>query len=173
MLPLTIKDIRNALEKILRKQFDFVDFSIEPTKVMNRSEEFSIIFKIYEDEFWIDVSPNINKLYIGTRSLGEPGHIDSVHIWLSTPFEYDKKKFEFGWRKDLEIFIDALYEHLKEMAEKKVLEQCIDSVYGKEAETKTDEPPVAVIGESKIGECKIADKPSIFNGLKDDEDEYI
>lgn len=47
--------------------------------------------------------------------------------------------------------------------EKSVIAQCIDAIYGSPAK----------IGESKIGEAKIAGKPSIFNSLKDDEDEDV
>lgn len=50
--------------------------------------------------------------------------------------------------------------------EKSVIAQCIDAIYGSPAK----------VDEAKIGEAKIADKPSIFNSLKEDdedEDEYI
>ena len=46
-----------------------------------------------------------------------------------------------------------------------VLSQILDAM--------NEETPVAKVDESKVGECKITDKPSIFNSLKDDEDEYI
>lgn len=52
-----------------------------------------------------------------------------------------------------------------EANEKSVLSQILDAM--------NEETPVAKVDESKVGECKIADKPSIFNSLKDDEDEAV
>lgn len=49
-------------------------------------------------------------------------------------------------------------------SKKSVLSQILDAMH--------EEPPVAKVGEAKIGEAKIGET-SIFNGLKDDEDEYI
>ena len=47
---------------------------------------------------------------------------------------------------------------------KSVLAQILDAM--------NEEPPVAKVGEAKIGEAKIGET-SIFNGLKDDEDEDV
>ena len=154
MLTLTIKDIRDILEKALRKHYDFVDFAIEATKVMDRSKEFRIEFRIYDAHFWMDIDPEIDSIHIGTRSFSAD-HLDTIQMWLSKPFDYDKTKFEFGWRSDLERFFDAFHSYLKEKVESK----------------KVDEIAEGIIGESVIGE----EKPSIFNNLKDDkdEDEYI
>jgi hypothetical protein len=180
MKTLTVKDIRKILEDTLTKFYDFVDYGISSTKVMDRSKEYRIEFRIYDASFWMDVDLAIDSIHIGTRSFGDVDHIDSLQMWLSKPFEYDKAKFEFGWRKDLETFFDSFHEALLEKVEKStpaetkndeaktgetksVVEQCIDAVYGS-----------AKIGESKIGEAKIGEaKTSIFNSLKDGEDEYI
>lgn len=58
--------------------------------------------------------------------------------------------------------------------EKSLLSQILDKMYEEDPQIldKLYEEN-AKVNESKVGECKIADKPSIFNGLKDDEDEYI
>lgn len=173
MLELKVKDIRETFEETLGKFYAFPDFSINPTKVMDRDKEFRIEFRIYDAEFWMDIDPSIASVRIATRTLGV---LDSIQMWLSKPFEYDKKKFEFGWRKDLEAFFDAFREALLEKVKKiqkanmaaiygsstkvnepkSVMAQCIDAVYGNSTETKSKEL-----------------KPSIFNSLKDDEDEYI
>lgn len=159
---LRIKDIREVLEKTLSMFYAFPDFSINPTKVMDRDKEFRIEFRIYDAEFWMDIDPSIASVRIATRALGV---LDSIQMWLSKPFEYDKKKFEFGWRKDLEAFFDAFQEALLQKVKKtepaetkSVMAQCIDAVYGNSTETKSKEL-----------------KPSIFNSLKndEDEDEYI
>jgi hypothetical protein len=74
--------------------------------------------------------------------------------------------------KNLEMEEAAAYEEYMAEAKKadeaktgesiSVLAQCIDAIYGSPAK----------IGESKIGESKIGEsKTSIFNSLKDDEDE--
>lgn len=165
---LTIKNIRDILEKTLRKHFDFVDFGINPTKVMAMTKEFRIEFRIYDADFWINVDPAIDSIYIGTRSFGEPDHLDSIQIWLSRPYQYDTEKFDFGWRIDLKTFFNDFHSYLKE---------------------KVESNKVAVIGEGIIGESIIAeekdycgvrddipkaDKTSIFNNLKPvDEDDFI
>jgi hypothetical protein len=214
---LRIKDIREVLEKTLSMFYAFPDFSINPTKVMDRDKEFRIEFRIYDAEFWMDVDPLIDSIHIGTRSFGEPDHLDSIRIWLQKPYHYNTERFEFGWRSDLKWFFDGLLAYLEERVEKmhnppadkaaepnikigplredlimknlemeeaaayeeymaeakkadeaktgesiSVLAQCIDAIYGSPAK----------IGESKIGESKIGEsKTSIFNSLKDDEDE--
>lgn len=220
MLSLTIKDIRKVLEETLSKFYDFVDYSIEATKVMDRSKEFRIEFRIYDSHFWIDIDPEIDSVYIASRSFSAD-HLDSIQMWLSKPFEYDKNKFEFGWRSDIERFFDAFHDYLNEKVKSNKLQITSESIIGKS--TKDDAPvkigpfnvdnltnyleeeeaasyeeyaanppktsvltqilekmyeeetPVAKVDESKVGECKIAGKPSIFNSIDTDEnrDEYI
>ena len=165
---LRIKDIREVLEKSLSMFYAEVDYSIRPTRVMNKTKDFRIEFRIYDAEFWMDVDLAIDSIHIGTRSFGDVDHIDSLQMWLSKPYEYKTDKFEFAWRKDLEYFFDGLHAYLKERVErthnapaakeKSVIAQCIDSIYGKTTEAKTVEA-----------------KPSIFKGLDDqeDRDEYI
>ena len=181
MLELKVKDVRETFEETLGKFYAFPDFSVGSTKVMDKDKTFRIEFRIYDSEFWMNIEPAIYCVHIATRSFGEPDHLDMLHIWLR-PYRYDKEHFTFGWRKDLEAFFDAFHEALVDQVEKKqkttaasvygsstlvdepksVVAQCIDAVYGS-----------AKVDESKVGECKIAGKPSIFNSLKDDEDEYI
>ena len=191
MLSLTIKDIRDALEEILRKHYAFADYTVTPTKVIDKDKEFRIEFKIYDAGFRMVIDPSISGIYIGTKSFGEPDHVDSIMIWLEKPYQYDTKTFDFGWRKDLESFFDALQAYLVERVEKmhnppadKAAEPNIkigpfkeDQLmkYLEEEEAASYEEYIAdaKVDESKIGECKIADKTSIFNNLKDDEDEYI
>lgn len=83
--------------------------------------------------------------------------------------------------KNLEMEEAAAYEEYMAEAkkadeakkEKSVIAQCIDAMYKEEPDIldKLYEED-AKIGESKIGECKIGEsKTSIFNSLKDDEDE--
>lgn len=165
---LRIKDIREVLEKTLSMFYAFPDFSINPTKVMDRDKEFRIEFRIYDAEFWMDVDPMIDSIQIGTRSFGEPDHLDTIRIWLQKPYHYSTERFEFGWRSDLESFFDGFLAYLEERVEKmhnppadkadepkkekSELSQCVDAAYSKRSERKT----------------------SIFNSLKDDEeDEYI
>lgn len=179
MLSLSIKDIRDTLTDVLFKFYSLADFAVRGTKVKDKDKEFRIEFRIYDTEFWMDIDPSIDSIRIATRSLNGPDHLDSIQMWFA-PSEYEKKKFEFGWRKDLEAFFDAFHEALVEKVEKKqkttaagvygsstkvdepksLVAQCIDAVYGKANETKD---------ETK------ATKPSIFNGLddQDDRDEYI
>ena len=177
---LRIKDIREVLEKTLSMFYSAVDYSIRPTRVMNKTKDFRIEFRIYDAEFWMDIDLAIDSIHIGTRSFGDVDHIDSLQMWLSKPYEYKTDKFEFAWRKDLEYFFDGLQAYLVERVErthnapatkddeakkeKSVIAQCIDAVYGS-----------AKVDESKVGECKIAGKPSIFNSIDTDEnrDEYI
>ena len=178
MLELKVKDIRETFEETLGKFYAVPDFSINPTKVMDRDKEFRIEFRIYDAKFWMDIDPSIASVRIATRALGVLDAIDSIQMWLSKPFEYDKKKFEFGWRTDLEAFFDAFQEALLENSRKRGrrvlgsstkvdepksgIAQCIDAVYGKANETKDTT-------------SKDINKPSIFNSLKndEDEDEYI
>lgn len=187
MLNLTIKDIRKVLEETLSKFYDFVDYSVRPTKVMDRDKEFRIEFRIYDAEFWMDVDPVIDSIHIGTRSFGEPDHLDSIVIWLQKPYHYSTERFEFGWRSDLEWFFDGLLAYLEERVEKmhnppadKAAEPNIkigpfkeDQLmkYLEEEEAASYEEYIADAkgDEAKTGETK----PSIFNSLKDDEDEYI
>lgn len=157
MLSLTIKEIRDALSNTLFDHYSLADFAIRGTKVKDKDKEFRIEFRIYDAEFWMDIDPSIDSIRIGTRSLGGPDRLDTTQKWFA-PTEYDKKKFEFGWRKDLEAFFDAFHEALVEKVEKKQ-KTTAAGVYG--SSTKAD--------EAKIGKSK----PSIFNSLKDDEDEYI
>lgn len=213
MLSLLIKDIRNVLEETLKKFYDFADYSIGSTRVIDNSKEFRIEFRIYDASFWMDIDPAIDSIHIATRSFGEPDHLDSLQIWLSKPYQYDTERFDFGWRSDLECFFDTFHSNLKERVEKthnpsadkaaepnikigpfkedqlmKYLEEEEAASYEEYAENPpkksvlsqildamNEETPVAKVDESKVGECKIADKPSIFNSLKDDEDndEYI
>lgn len=161
MLSLLIKDIRNVLEETLKKFYDFADYSIGSTKVIDKSKEFRIEFRIYDASFWMDIDPAIDSMHIATRSFGEPDHLDSLQIWLSKPYQYDKERFDFGWRSDLECFFDGLQAYLEEKVE------------------QTHRAPVAKVDEARIGEAVIGGnkspekKASIFNSLKDDEDEYI
>lgn len=248
MLSLTIKDIRKVLEETLSKFYDFADYSVTPTRVVSKSKEFRIEFKIYDAGFWMEVDPAIDSIHIATRAFGDVDHIDSLQMWLSKPFEYDNSKFNFGWREDLEWFFDALHAYLKERVErahnapepnvkigpfnvdnltnylekeeatsyeeyienppktkfsqildnaindenkKSVLSQILDNAMHDENKKSVlsqildkmyeEEPDIldklyeedAKVDKSKVGECKIASKPSIFNSLKDDEDEYI
>jgi hypothetical protein len=180
MLSLTIKDIREAFSDTLFKFYSLSDFTMRGTKTKDKDKEFRIEFRIYDSEFWMDIDPSIDSIHIGTRSFGGPDHLDTIQMWLSKPFDYDKDNFQFGWRTDLEEFFDAFRENLLEKVKetqkttaasvygsstkvdepKSVVAQCIDAVYGKANETKD---------ETK------ATKPSIFNGLDDqeDRDEYI
>lgn len=181
MLELKVKDVREALEETLGKFYAFPDFSLGSTKVMDKDKTFRIEFRIYDSEFWMNIEPSIDSISIATRSLNGPDHLDSIQMWFA-PTEYEKSKFEFGWRKDLETFFDAFHDALIEKLKKTQKTQAA-SVYG--SSTKADEPKSVVaqcidavygsakVDESKVGECKIAGKPSIFNSLKDDEDEYI
>lgn len=176
---LRIKDIREVLEKTLSIFYADADFAVASTKVMNKTKDFRIEFRIYDAEFWMDIDLGIDSVHIGTRSLGDVDHIDSLQMWLSKPYEYNTDKFDFSWRKDLEYFFDAfhaaLLEKVKETQKttaasvygsstakpaeiKSVMAQCIDAVYGNSTETKSKEV-----------------KASIFNGLDDqeDRDEYI
>lgn len=177
MLSLKIKDIRDVLTDTLFENYALADFAVRGTKT-TKDKEFRIEFRIYDSEFWVSVDTAIDSIRVCSRSLGGPDRLDSIQMWLTKPFEYDKSKFEFGWRTDLERFFDdfhaALLEKVKKTQKtnassvygsstkvdepKSVLAQCIDAVYGNSAETKTKE--VAT---------------SIFNGLDDqeDRDEYI
>lgn len=179
MLELKVKDVRETFEETLGKFYAFPDFSLGSTKVMDKDETFRIEFRIYNDELWMDIKPSIDSVRVVTRSLNAP-ELDTIQIWLSKPYDYDKAKFKFGWRKDLEEFFDAFHEALLEKLQKtqkttasavygsstkvdeskSVVAQCIDAVYGNSAETKTKEVTTT----------------SIFNNLKEDkeeEDEYI
>ena len=157
MLELKVKDIRETFVETLEKFYAFHDFSVSSTKVMDKDKTFRIEFRIYDSEFWMDIEPAIYCVHITTRSFGESDHLDMLHIWLR-PYRYDKEHFTFGWRKDLEAFFDAFHEALVKKVEKKQ-KTTAASVYG--SSTKAD--------EAKIGKSKT----SIFNSLKDDEDEYI
>lgn len=187
MLSLTIKDIRKVLEETLSKFYDFVDYGINPTKVMASTKEFRIEFRIYDADFWINIDPAIDSIYIGTRSFGDVDHIDSLQMWLSKPYEYDTEKFDFGWREDLEWFFDGFHAYLEER-----VERAHNAPDAKDPETKTsifnnlkdDEGKTgaaviaAILGGLKDKEDKsktVEAKPSIFNGLDDqeDRDEYI
>lgn len=184
MLSLKIKDIRDVLTDTLFEHYALDDFSVGGTKTNDKDAEFSIEFRIYDNEFRMNIKPPIDSVRVVTRSLNAPD-LNTIQIWLSKPYDYDKAKFKFGWRTDLEEFFDAFHEALLEKVEKKqktttsavygsstkpaessksVVAQCIDALYGS-----------AKVDESRVGECKIADKTSIFNGLDDqeDRDEYI
>jgi hypothetical protein len=76
MKTLTVKDIRKILEDTLTKFYDFVDYGISSTKVMDRSKEYRIEFRIYDASFWMDVDLAIDSIHIGTRSFGDVDHID-------------------------------------------------------------------------------------------------
>lgn len=154
MLSLSVKEVRSIFEETLFKFYSTADWSIASTKVRDKDKEFRIEFRIYDESFWMDIDPAIDSIHIATRSFGEPGHLDSIQMWLSKgSCEYEKAKFDFGWREDLEEVFDALYKALMEKVEKTQKTQAA-SVYG--SSTKVGEP-----------------KTSIFNGLKDNEDEYI
>lgn len=198
MLELKVKDVRETFEETLGEFYAFPDFSVGSTKVMDKDKTFRIEFRIYDSEFWMNIEPAIYCVHIATRSFGEPDHLDMLHIWLR-PYRYDKEHFTFGWRKDLEYFFDAFNAHLIEKIEavhKDAVDRCDTKTteddgsnikigpfkednlmnYLEEEEAASLEEYIAdaKVDESKVGECKIADKPSIFNGLKEaDEDEYI
>lgn len=168
MLSLMIKDIRKVLEETLAKFYDFADYSIGSTKVNDSSKEFRIEFRIYDSEFWMDIDPSIDSIHIGTRSFGEPGHRDTIQMWLSKPFDYDKDKFQFGWRTDLETFFDAFHEALLEKL-KKTQKTTADEEGGAGAAVIA-----AILGGLDTNKSATKDnKTSIFNNLKDGEDEYI
>lgn len=179
MLSLSIKDIREVFSDTLFKFYSLSDFSISSTKVKDKDKEFRIEFRIYDTKFWMDIDPSIDSIHIATRSINGPDRLDSIQMWFA-PSEYDKKKFEFGWRKDLEAFFDAFHEALVDQVEKKQ-KTTAASVYG--SSTLVDEPKSvvaqcidAVYGSTKVDESKVGEaKPSIFNGLddQDDRDEYI
>lgn len=185
MLSLTIKDIRDGLTDTLFEHYSLADFAVRGTTVKDKDKEFRIEFRIYDSEFWMDVDPEIDSIHIGTRSFGGPDRIDSIQMWFS-PSEYDKAKFQFGWRTDLERFFDAFHEALVEKVEKKQ-KTTAGSVYGsstKPVETETGEGKAgaAVIAailnglDDKANNAKAKErKPSIFNGLdnQEDRDEYI
>jgi hypothetical protein len=158
MLSLTIKDIREAFSDTLFKFYSLSDFTIRGTKTKDKDKEFRIEFRIYDTEFWMDIDPSIDSIHIATRSINGPDHLDTIQMWLSKPFDYDKDNFQFGWRTDLEAFFDAFHEVLVEKVEKKQ-KTTAASVYGL---------------STKDTEAKET-KPSIFNGLDDqeDRDEYI
>jgi len=179
---LTIKDIREVFEKTLSMFYADADFAVASTKVMNKTKDFRIEFRIYDAEFWMCIDPSIGMVHIGTRSLGGPDRLDTINIWYSDwLFDYYKDKFEFGWRTDLEQFFDAFRENLLEKV-KETQKTTAASVYGsstaKPAETKSvmaqciDAVIDAVYGNSTETKSKEV-KASIFNGLKDGEDEYI
>lgn len=160
MKTLTVKDIRDVLSNTLFDHYSLADFAIRGTTVKNKEKEFRVEFRIYDSEFWMSIDTAIDSIRIATRSLNGPDRLDTIQIWLSKPFEYDKAKFEFGWRKDLETFFDSFHEALLEKVEKKQ-KTTAASVYGL---------------STKDTEAKET-KPSIFNSLKEDdkeeEDEYI
>lgn len=205
MPSLTIKDIRKTLEETLAKFFSFSDYNMCPTEVRDDTQEFRIGFKIYNDSFLVDIASAMQSIFI-TRVCS---NYASIHISLYPPqFRYNKERFDFGWRKDLEQFFDefayALINAVKESQRDELLESFEKDYYSIDEPAKTDTPEPnikigllredlimknleveetalyeefiadAKVDESKVGECKIADKPSIFNSLKDDEeDEYI
>lgn len=200
MLALTMKEIRDILAQTLNKFFSEADYSLRQTEVRNDLSEFRVGFKIYDDQFWMDVNPTTQIVQVLTRSIyceEKTQTLNAVHVCLFPPmFRYDKEQFRFDWRTDLECFFDefssALINAVKASKrdvllaslekdyygsgvrddipkadktklaqvveamqnEKSVVSQCIDAVYNKHAETKTKEV-----------------KTSIFNGLKDDEDD--
>lgn len=181
MLELKVKDIREALEETLTKFYALADFSVGSTKVANKDKEFRIEFRIYDTAFWMEVDPTIDSVRICTNSLGTSGALDSIQIWLSKPFDFDKSKFKFGWRKDLEIFFDAFHATLLEKVNKNQ-KTAAAAVYGSSTQaTETEEGKVgasviaAILNglDTKKDETKDSNKPSIFNSLKDGEDEYI
>ena len=101
----------------------------------------------------------------------------------STKVKDKDKEFRIEFRiydKDLEAFFDAFHEALVDQVEKKQ-KTTAASVYG--SSTLVDEPKSvvaqcidAVYGSTKVDESKVGEaKPSIFNGLddQDDRDEYI
>lgn len=178
MLSLSIKEIRDALTNALSEHYALDDFSVGGTKTNDKDAEFRIDFRIYDNEFRMDIKPSIDSVRVVTRSLNAPD-LNTIQIWLSKPYDYDKAKFKFGWRNDLETFFDAFHVALLEKVQKtqkttasavygsstktgetkSVMAQCVDAIYGKPSEAKTTET-----------------KASIFNNLKDDkeeEDEYI
>lgn len=179
MLSLPIKEIRDALTNALSEHYALDDFSVGGTKTNDKDAEFRIDFRICDNEFRMDIKPSIDSIRVVTRSLNAPD-LNTIQIWLSKPYDYDKAKFKFGWRNDLETFFDAFHVALLEKLTKtqkttasavygsstktgetkSVMAQCIDAVYGNSAETKTKEVTTT----------------SIFNNLKEDkeeEDEYI
>lgn len=185
MLSLKIKDIRDVLTDTLFEHYALDDFSVGGTKTNDKDAEFSIEFRIYDNEFRMNIKPSIDSVRVVTRSLNAPD-LDTIQIWLSKPYDYDKAKFKFGWRKDLEAFFDAFHEALLEKlaktqkanmaavygsstkaaeTSKSVVAQCIDALYSS-----------AKVDESKSERAVNDIKTSIFNGLKEDkeeEDEYI
>lgn len=180
---LTIKDIREVLEKTLSMFYADADFAVASTKTMDKDKEFRIEFRIYDGTFWMGVDTAIDSIRICTRSL-HPDGLDSIHIWYSAPFDYYKDKFEFGWRTDLEQFFDAFRENLLEKV-KETQKTTAASVYGsstKAAEIGEGEAGASVIAailnglDDKANDAKAKErKTSIFNGLDSDEDrdEYI
>lgn len=65
-MSLTIKDIRDVLTDTLFNFYSLSDFTIRGTKVRAKEQEFRIEFRIYDNEFWMDVDPSIDSVYIGT-----------------------------------------------------------------------------------------------------------
>ena len=92
------------------------------------------------------------------RSASTSNALEPINLWKEEAASYeqyvaDPPKTKFGQV----LACDA--------NKRSVLSQILDAM--------NEETPVAKVDESKVGECKITDKPSIFNSLKDDEDEYI
>ena len=183
LMLLRIKDIREVLEKTLSMFYADADFSVGSTKVMNKTKDFRIEFRIYDAEFWMDIDLGIDSVHIGTRSLGDVDHIDSLQMWLSKPYEYNTDKFDFSWRKDLEYFFDGLHEYLKERVERAHNPRTTEdtetkaSIFSnlKDEEGKAGAAVIAAILnglDDKANDAKAKEnKTSIFNNLKDDEDE--
>jgi len=183
-LIMLVKEIREILEKTLGKFYADADFAVASTKVMDDFHEFRIEFRIYDAEFWMGINTVLEHVYIESQSFGEAG-AGIISIWFR-PYRYDKKRsdekdFSFGWRTDLESFFDAFHATLLEKV-KETQKTTAASVYGsstKAAEIGEGEAGASVIAaildglDTKKDETKDCNKPSIFNSLKDDEDEDL
>ena len=194
---LTVKAIRNALNSALIKCYDPFDFCMQSTRVQDKDHSFRVPFEILKTEFWLDYCPKIGQVSIHTRDMNnDVNELDSIHMWVKDPVSVDDSNFDYGWRIDLKEFFKLFYDKLiseaknagitncptkddtpfaqviaamQDKNEKSPLSQILDKMYEEDPQIldKLYEEN-AKVDESKIGECKIADKPSIFNGLKDD-----
>ena len=186
---LTVKAVRNALNSALCKCYDPFDFCVQSTRIQDKDHSFRVQFEILKAEFWLDYCPTLGSISVYTRDMSnDVCKLDSIHMWVKGPVSSYDSDFDYGWRIDLKEFFALFYDKLLTEAktagitncptkddtpfaqiigamenEKSVVSQCVDAVYSS-----------AKVDESKIGEAKIGEtKTSIFNNLKDSEDEYI
>ena len=190
---LTVKAIRNAFDNALAKCYHPFDYTVQSTKTMDSDHSFRISFTIIKNEFWLDYCPTLGSISIYTRDMSnDVCKLDTIRMWVKGPVSVDNSNFDFGWRIDLKEFFDLLYDKLLTEAKNAGITNCPakddapvkigpfkeDQLmkYLEEEEAASYEEYVAKVDEAKIGEAKIAE-PSIFNSLKDDEDddedEYI